>query len=123
MGTVGGQRRRHPGTPSRAPREEKRGERVSIATMSRAVEGRGCELSHLPPCSPDYDPIEEACSKVKSKVKALLRKVGARTREALVEAIGAAFSAMTARDARRSFFEHCGYGLLVQLPRKTLSGE
>jgi transposase len=45
---------------------------------------RGCELLYLPPYSPDLNPIEEALSKVKH----ILRKVGARTKEALIEAMG-----------------------------------
>jgi transposase len=49
----------------------------------------GCELLYLPPYSPDFNPIEEAFSKVKGS----LRKAGARTREALVEALGAALDA------------------------------
>jgi transposase len=48
------------------------------------VEGAGCELLYLPPYSPDLNPIEEAFSKIKN----LLRKAEARTREALVEAMG-----------------------------------
>jgi transposase len=68
------------------------------------VERRGCELMFLPPYSPDLNPIEEAFS----KTKALLRRAEARSRAALVDAIGRALSAMTARDAR-GFFEHCGY--------------
>ena len=67
------------------------------------VERRGCELMFLPPYSPDLNPIEEAFS----KTKALLRRAEARSRAALVDAIGRALSAMTARDAR-GFFEHCG---------------
>jgi len=68
------------------------------------IEARGCELLYLPSYSPDYNPIEEAFAKIKH----LLREAGARTREALVEAIGAALSAVSARDAR-GFFEHAGY--------------
>jgi transposase len=68
------------------------------------VEGRGCELLYLPPYSPDLNPIEEAFAKLKT----LLRKTGARTREALVEAMGRALDAVSARDAR-GFFGHCGY--------------
>ena len=49
-----------------------------------------------------------------SKIKGLLRKVEARTREALVEAMGTAISAVSAHDAR-GFFEHCGYRTRVQL--------
>ncbi len=61
----------------------------------------------LPPSySPDFNPIEEAFS----KIKGILRKAEARTREALVGAMGVAiYKAVTARDAR-GFFEHCGYG-------------
>ncbi len=70
------------------------------------IEKRGCKLLYLPPYSPDLNPVEEAFS----KVKALLRRAGARTREALLEALGAALDAVTARDTR-GFFEHCGYRL------------
>ena len=48
-----------------------------------------------------------------AKIKDRLRKVEARTREALVEAMGQALSAVSARDAR-GFFEHCGYCVVVQ---------
>jgi transposase len=81
-----------------------KGERVR-----ELIEGRGCELLYLPSYSPDLNPIEEAFSKIKS----LLRKCEARTREVLVEAIGAAISAVTVEDAR-GFFEHCGYAMSVQ---------
>jgi transposase len=81
-----------------------KGERVR-----ELIEGRGCELLYLPSYSPDFNPIEEAFS----KIKGLLRKVEVRSREALLEAIGAAISALSARDAR-GFFEHCGYRAMVQ---------
>ena len=74
------------------------------------VERRGCELLYLPAYSPDLNPIEEAFS----KLKALLRKAGARTREALMEAMGRALDAVTADDAR-GFFEHRGYHPMAQL--------
>ena len=70
------------------------------------VEARGADLLFLPPYSPDLNPIEEAFS----KVKALLRRAAARTRGALVEAIGGALDAITARDAR-GWFAHCGYAV------------
>jgi transposase len=73
------------------------------------IEERGCELLYLPPYSPDLNPIEEAFSKIKS----ILRKAEARSREALVEAMGRALDAITPRDTK-GFFEHCGYRLLVQ---------
>jgi len=68
------------------------------------IEEKGCELLYLPSYSPDYNPIEEAFAKMKN----LLRKASARTKEALVEAIGAALAAVSAKDAR-GFFEHAGY--------------
>jgi transposase len=68
------------------------------------IEGRGCELIYLPPYSPDLNPIEEAFA----KLKGLLRKCRAKSREALVEAMGTALEAITVGDAR-GFFGHCGY--------------
>jgi transposase len=76
-----------------------KGERVK-----EMIQERGCELIYLPSYSPDLNPIEEAFS----KIKGLVRKAEARSREALVEAIGSALSSVTSRDAR-GFFEHCGY--------------
>ena len=63
----------------------------------------------LPPYSPDLNPIEEAFS----KVKGIVRKVGARTRGALDEAMGEALKAVTAEDAA-GWFRHCGYRPLDQ---------
>jgi transposase len=74
------------------------------------IEARGCELIYLPPYSPDLNPIEEAFS----KIKGLLRKAAARTREALIEALGMAISAVSSTDTL-GFFEHCGYRRSVQL--------
>jgi transposase len=74
------------------------------------IEQRGAELLYLPSYSPDYNPIEEAFAKLKH----LLRKASARTKEALVEAIAAALSAIGARDVR-GFFEHAGYRTTAQL--------
>ena len=75
------------------------------------IEQRGCELVYLPSYSPDYNPIEEAFAKIKN----LLRKAAARSKEALVEAIGAALSAITAEDIR-GYFQHAGYCSTGQLP-------
>jgi transposase len=65
-----------------------KGERVK-----ELIEERGCKLIYLPPYSPDFNPIEEAFA----KIKALVRKAEARTREALVEAIGKGISMVTLR--------------------------
>ena len=58
--------------------------------VRKLVEGAGCELLYLPPYSPDLNPIEEAFS----KIKGILRKAEARTREALVEVLGPALSSV-----------------------------
>ncbi len=76
-----------------------KGERVK-----ELVEGAGREVLFLPAYSPDFSPIEEAFSKLKAR----LRREKARTKEALVGAIGRALDAITAGDAR-GWFDHCGY--------------
>ena len=81
-----------------------KGERVR-----RLIEDEGCEPLYLPPYSPDLNPIEESFS----KIKRFLRKAGARTREALVEAMGKALEAVSTNDVQ-GFFAHCGYRTLVQ---------
>jgi transposase len=73
------------------------------------IEARGCELIYLPSYSPDLNPIEEAFSKIKH----ILRKVGARTKEALIEAMGRALATVSAEDVR-GFLVHCGYRLPAQ---------
>jgi transposase len=72
--------------------------------VKAAVEARGCRLLFLPAYSPDFSPIEEAFSKLKS----LLRQKQARTREDLREAIAAALTLITEQDAL-GWFTHCGY--------------
>ena len=78
--------------------------------VKEIVEGAGCELVYLPPYSPDYNPIQQAFS----KVKGLLRKTEARTREALIEGMGGALEAVTVGDVR-AFFTNCGYRPMDQL--------
>jgi transposase len=77
--------------------------------VQQLIEDAGCELLSLPPYSPDMNPIEGAFSKVKS----VLRKVAARTREALVEATGRALDTITTEDIR-GFYTDCGYRLPLQ---------
>jgi len=78
--------------------------------VKEIVESRGCELVYLPPYSPDFNPIEQAFS----KVKGLVRRAEARTRESLIEAMGLALGAVTVRDIQ-GFFGHCGYRSMGQL--------
>ena len=68
------------------------------------IQARGCQLLFLPAYSPDLSPIEEAFS----KIKAILRRIGARTREALQEALEYALTTVSASDAS-GWFSHCGY--------------
>ncbi len=72
--------------------------------VKQAIEARGCRLLFLPAYSPDFSPIEEAFSKLKT----FLRRQGARSREALQEAIAAALELITTTDAL-GWFTHCGY--------------
>jgi transposase len=74
------------------------------AAARRLIEARGCRLLFLPPYSPDFSPIELAFS----KVKAHLRRAGARTPEGLHAALATALDTITAADAR-GWFRHCGY--------------
>ncbi len=72
----------------------------------RGLLGRsGFAHRYLPSYSPDMNPIEPAWAKVKSE----LRRVGARTAEALHRALGPALDSITALDAS-GFFRHAGYG-------------
>ena len=82
------------------------------ARVRTAIEGRGCQVLFLPSYSPDLSPIEEAFSKLKTA----LRRIGARTREALEEAIGQALLTITAQDAQ-GWFQHCAY--LLSSERKS----
>jgi transposase len=64
----------------------------------------------VPSYSPDLNPtIEQAFSKIKN----ILRKVGGRTHEALLEAMQEALSKIAPADAA-GWFDHCGYQVEVQ---------
>ncbi|WP_084709510.1 transposase [Rubrobacter aplysinae] len=86
-----------------------RPEGFKVENVRELIENAGCELLYLPAYSPDLNPIEEAFA----KVKGILRRIEARTRGAVVEAMGTALDAVTAQDAR-GFFEHAGYPALGQ---------
>jgi len=74
--------------------------------VEELVQARGAHLVFLPSYSPALNPIEEAFSF--SKIKHLVRKEGARMREALVEAIARALAAVTPEDTA-GWFAHAGY--------------
>lgn len=77
------------------------------ADARAAIEAAGAEIWDLPPYSPDLNPIE----KMWSKVKAFLRKVKARTPEALYQAIGQAMEKVSNQDIV-NWFTSCGYSLI-----------
>jgi transposase len=66
----------------------------------------GVRVVYLPPYSPDMNPIELAFG----KVKAALKRIAVRTRDALELAIQEALATITAADAR-AFYAHCGFPL------------
>ena len=68
------------------------------------IEAAGATVRFLPPYSPDLNPIE----KLFSKIKAYLRKVKARTIEALHEALGEALRTVKDSDIA-GWFNSCGY--------------
>ena len=74
-----------------------------------AIAARGAEFRPLPPYSPDFNPIEQAFSKVKQA----LRRAEARTDDDLRTATWAAFATITPADAA-GWFGHCGYRLCHQ---------
>ena len=75
-----------------------------VAGVREAVEARGASLLHLPPYSPDLNPIELAFS----KLKRLLRTAAARTADALEAAIGAALTHFSAAECA-NYIRHRGY--------------
>ena len=81
-----------------------KGERVR-----ELIEEKGCELVYLPPYSPDFNPIEQAFSKLKN----YLREACARTQQTLMKLIGEALQTITVSDVE-GFFAHCGYRAVVQ---------
>lgn len=68
------------------------------------IKAQGCELLFLPSYSPDFNPIEQAFSKLKTFV----RKHKARTKQALDDAIAAALKAISLQDAI-GWFSYAGY--------------
>lgn len=72
--------------------------------VRNAIEAVGAQLLLLPPYSPDFNPIEQAFS----KLKALLRKAAARSLDELWDAIGHALSAFSSAECA-NFFLNAGY--------------
>ena len=75
-----------------------------VAGVKPAIEAAGAALRYLPPYSPDFNPIEQ----VFSKLKTLLRSAHARTLEALWSAIGSLLDRFPPDECER-YIRHCGY--------------
>lgn len=78
-----------------------------VAEVREMLESAGLGVLYLPPYSPDFAPIEQAWSKLKT----LLRTAAARTREALERALAEVIDCITAQDAH-GYFAHCHYEIL-----------
>ena len=74
--------------------------------IEEVAAGRGARVLWLPPYPPDFSPIEQCWSKIKS----YLRGAEARTRDELDKALAAAVGLVTKADIR-GWFKHCGYSL------------
>ena len=75
-----------------------------VAGVKEAIEAKGAHLVYLPPYSPDFDPIEELFSKIKS----ILRRIAARTVDALEAAVGEALQSFTPQECM-NYFASSGY--------------
>jgi transposase len=76
-----------------------------VAGVRQAVAAAGAAILYLPPYSPDLNPIEQLFAKLKT----LLRKAAARTRDQLWQAIGRFLANISSRECA-NYLNHCGYG-------------
>jgi transposase len=76
-----------------------------VAGVRQAIEAVGAHLRYLPQYSPDFNPIEQGFSKVKSK----LRKAAERTIKGLCRRIGLISRSFNTQECA-NFFAHAGYG-------------
>lgn len=80
-----------------------------VAGVREAIERCGATLVYLPPYSPDLNPIEQAFA----KLKALLRKIAARTVGRLWDAIGDLLERFAPQECL-NYFANAGYGSLIR---------
>ena len=76
-----------------------------IAGVRQALAAAGASLLYLPPYSPDLNPIEQLFA----KLKALLRKAAARTKDELWSTIGRLLQTYSPAECT-NYLNHCGYG-------------
>ena len=82
-----------------------------VAGVREAIEARDASLVYLPPYSPDLNPIEQAFA----KLKALLRKIAARTVSALWDALGDTLARFTPQECI-NYLANAGYVPLKRNP-------
>lgn len=75
-----------------------------VAGVREAIEAAGATVRYLPPYSPDFNPIEM----IFAKLKALLRKIAARTKDALTDAVATVADMISSDDAAHCI-QHAGY--------------
>ena len=75
-----------------------------VTGIREAIKAAGAGVLYLPPYSPDLNPIEQ----VFAKLKALLRKAGARTKEALWTTLGALLADFSPSECR-NYLTNSGY--------------
>lgn len=75
-----------------------------VEAVALCAKRKGIKLMYLPPYSPDFSPIEPMWS----KVKAFMRKMGAKTLEEIEKAFCAALDAVSLLDISH-WFQHCAY--------------
>jgi transposase len=75
-----------------------------VSGIEELVAKTGARVEYLPPYSPDFNPVENMWSKVKS----FLQKQKARCKETLFTSVGKALKQISHLDAK-SWFNFCGY--------------
>jgi transposase len=81
------------------------------ARVAPLIAAAGGQVCYLPSYSPDFNPIELAFSKIKTA----MRRIAARTHDALVDALGPVLDTVTTSDVV-GWYRHCGYFLEVEQP-------
>ena len=81
-----------------------RSAKAGVAVVTQAIRAVGASVMYLPPYSPDLNPIEQ----VFAKLKTLLRKAEARTKDALWDTIGALLDAFAPAECQ-NYITNSGY--------------
>jgi transposase len=86
--------------------------------VRHAIRAIGASILYLPSYSPDLNPIEQLLA----KLKALLRKAAARTKDELWSAIGRLLATVPPAECA-NYLSHCGYGATKGENASTLDAE